>query len=63
MQVAPSATAFAIDIGLSNCSLVFLTVTFYTMCKSSAPMFLLGFAFLLGIERPTEIILELRNQV
>jgi hypothetical protein len=40
--VAPSALTFALDIGFSNYALVFLTVTFYTMCKSSAPLFLLA---------------------
>ncbi|KAI3512860.1 hypothetical protein L1887_20181 [Cichorium endivia] len=35
----------SLDINLSNASLVFISVTFATMCKSVAPIFLLIFAF------------------
>jgi hypothetical protein len=52
-RVVPSGVATALDIGLSNYSLVFLTLSFYTMCKSTAPIFLLGFAFLFRLERPS----------
>jgi solute carrier family 35 protein C2 len=41
------------DIGLSNLSLVTITITFYTMVKASTPIFVLGWAYLLGIERIT----------
>ena len=41
------------DVGLSNLSLVSITITFYTMVKSSTPVFVLGWAYLFGIERIT----------
>jgi solute carrier family 35 protein C2 len=41
------------DIGLSNLSLVSISITFYTMIKSSTPVFVLGWAYLFGIERIT----------
>lgn len=43
----------ALDVGLSNLSLVTITITFYTMVKSSTPIFVLGWAYLFGIERIT----------
>ncbi|CAI6000709.1 unnamed protein product [Closterium sp. NIES-65] len=46
LRVIPTAVATAVDIALSNQSLAYITLTFYTMCKSSAPMFLLLFAFI-----------------
>lgn len=41
------------DIGLSNLSLVTITITFYTMVKASTPVFVLGWAYIFGIERIT----------
>ena len=41
----------SLDVALSNLSMVFITVTFYTMVKSSSPIFTLGFAFFLRIEK------------
>jgi solute carrier family 35 protein C2 len=41
------------DIGLSNLSLVTISITFYTMVKASTPIFVLGWAYLFGIERIT----------
>ncbi|OEL24416.1 putative sugar phosphate/phosphate translocator [Dichanthelium oligosanthes] len=46
LRVVPTALATALDINLSNISLVFITVTFATMCKSAAPIFILLFAFM-----------------
>jgi solute carrier family 35 protein C2 len=45
------------DIGLSNLSLVTITITFYTMVKASTPIFVLGWAYLFGIERITWTLL------
>ncbi|ONM56122.1 putative sugar phosphate/phosphate translocator [Zea mays] len=45
MRVVPTALGTALDINLSNASLVFISVTFATMCKSASPIFLLLFAF------------------
>lgn len=49
-KVVPCALATALDIGLSNSSLKTITLTFYTMCKSSNLAFVLFFAFLFGLE-------------
>lgn len=49
--VVPNGTATGLDIGLSNFSLSLITLSFYTMCKSTTPIFLLAFCFLWGIER------------
>jgi solute carrier family 35 protein C2 len=49
----PCGLITALDVGLSNLSLVSITITFYTMVKSSAPIFVLGWAYLFGIERIT----------
>lgn len=49
----PCGLVTALDVGLSNISLVKITLTFYTMVKSSAPVFVLGWAYLFKIERIT----------
>lgn len=50
--VAPTGVCTGMDIGASNLALVYITVSFYTMCKSSSPAFLLLFAFLARVEKP-----------
>ncbi|CAN0897366.1 Probable sugar phosphate/phosphate translocator At1g06470 [Linum grandiflorum] len=45
VRVVPTALGTAMDVNLSNASLVFISVTFATMCKSAAPIFLILFAF------------------
>lgn len=52
-KVVPTALATALDINLSNASLVFVSVTFATMCKSASPIFLLLFAFAFRLESPS----------
>lgn len=49
--VVPNGIATGLDIGLSNTSLVFITLSFYVMCKSTTPLFLLTFAIVWGIEK------------
>jgi len=49
----PCGLATSLDVGLSNLSLVTISITFYTMVKSATPIFVLGWAFLFGIERIT----------
>ena len=49
--VVPNGLSTGLDIGLSNYSLSLITLSFYTMCKSTTPIFLLGFCFLWGLER------------
>ncbi|KAI3696104.1 hypothetical protein L1987_79113 [Smallanthus sonchifolius] len=53
MRVVPTALATSLDINLSNASLVFISVTFATMCKSASPIFLLIFAFAFRLETPS----------
>uniref|UniRef100_A0A0E0PTN5 Sugar phosphate transporter domain-containing protein n=2 Tax=Oryza TaxID=4527 RepID=A0A0E0PTN5_ORYRU len=53
MRVVPTALGTALDINLSNASLVFISVTFATMCKSASPIFLLMFAFAFRLESPS----------
>ncbi|KAG2496800.1 hypothetical protein HYH03_005207 [Edaphochlamys debaryana] len=51
--VIPNGVTTGLDIGFSNKSLVFINLSFYTMCKSTVPVFLLLFAFIWGIEKPS----------
>lgn len=51
--VLPNGIATGLDIGFSNYSLVFITLSFYVMCKSTTPLFLLSFAIAWGLERPS----------
>jgi solute carrier family 35 protein C2 len=43
----------AIDIGISSYSLRIVSLAFYTMVKSSAPVFVLLSGFVFGIEKPS----------
>ncbi|KAG2202188.1 hypothetical protein INT47_002107 [Mucor saturninus] len=52
-KVLPCALATSLDIGLSNLSLKTITLSFYTMCKSSTLAFVLLFAFLFKLEKPS----------
>ncbi|KAG0252730.1 Triose-phosphate Transporter [Mortierella polycephala] len=52
-KIMPCAVASGLDIGLSNSSLKSITLAFYTMCKSSSLAFVLLFAFVFKLERPT----------
>ncbi|XP_031552512.1 solute carrier family 35 member C2-like [Actinia tenebrosa] len=49
-RVFPAAVASALDIGLSNWSFMFITVSLYTMTKSTSIIFILIFALLFRIE-------------
>ncbi|GIL52194.1 hypothetical protein Vafri_8132 [Volvox africanus] len=51
--VVPNGFTTGLDIGFSNTSLVFIDLSFYTMCKATVPVFLLFFAFVWGIEKPS----------
>ena len=50
-NVVPTSIAAAYDIGLSNWSFQFITVSLYTMCKTSAVVFILLFAILFRLEK------------
>ena len=49
----PIAICAALDIGLSNMSLLFIDVTLYTMVKSMSLVFVLMFGFMFKLERPS----------
>ncbi|KAI8365112.1 triose-phosphate transporter family-domain-containing protein [Blakeslea trispora] len=51
-KILPCALATSLDIGLSNLSLKTITLSFYTMCKSSTLAFVLIFAFIFKLEKP-----------
>ena len=51
-RLVPCGTTTSLDIGLGNNSLQYITLTFYTMCKSSVLGFVLLFAFLFRLESP-----------
>ena len=51
--IVPCAVASGLDIGISNSSLQYVSLSFYTMVKSSAPIFVLACALILGLERPS----------
>ncbi|PYH45108.1 putative nucleotide-sugar transporter [Aspergillus saccharolyticus JOP 1030-1] len=52
-RLVPCGAATSLDIGLGNMSLKFISLTFLTMCKSSALAFVLLFAFLFRLETPS----------
>ncbi|KAL8675065.1 MAG: hypothetical protein Q9168_000548 [Polycauliona sp. 1 TL-2023] len=52
-RIGPCGTATGLDIGLGNMSFRWVTLTFFTMCKSSALAFILIFAFLFHLEQPS----------
>uniref|UniRef100_A0A7S3KXW7 Sugar phosphate transporter domain-containing protein n=1 Tax=Amphora coffeiformis TaxID=265554 RepID=A0A7S3KXW7_9STRA len=49
----PCGLVTAADVGLSNLSMVSISLTFYTMVKASAPIFVLFWAYVFQIERIT----------
>ncbi|CAG0913709.1 unnamed protein product [Notodromas monacha] len=50
--VAVTAVSSAFDIGFSNWSFEFITVSLYTMTKSTSIVFILIFSVCLGLEKP-----------
>jgi len=50
-KIIPTGLISALDIGLSNWSLVFITVPLYTMVKSTSILFILFFALILKLEK------------
>ncbi|GAN02087.1 hypothetical protein MAM1_0016d01527 [Mucor ambiguus] len=49
----PCGIAAAIEISCANASLVLITLSFYTVIKSSTPVWVLLFSFMFGFEKPT----------
>ncbi|XP_057680164.1 solute carrier family 35 member C2 isoform X2 [Corythoichthys intestinalis] len=56
-KVAPTALATTLDIGLSNWSFLFITISLYTMTKSSAVLFILFFSLVLKLEEPNPFLI------
>lgn len=50
-SVGPTGLASGIDVGFSNWGLELVTISLYTMTKSTTIIFILGFAILLGLEK------------
>ncbi|CAL9703693.1 unnamed protein product [Knipowitschia caucasica] len=55
-KAAPTAVATALDIGLSNWSFLFITISLYTMTKSSAVLFILFFSLIFRLEEPNPFL-------
>lgn len=53
-KIFPSAITAALDIGLSNWSIMLSTVSLYTMAKSTSIIFILVFSLILGLEKLTK---------
>lgn len=49
-NIVPTAASAGLDIGLSNMSLLYITISLYTMVKSTSILFLLLFSILLRLE-------------
>lgn len=56
-KVAPTAIATALDIGLSNWSFLFITISLYTMTKSSAVLFILFFSLVFKLEEANPFLI------
>ncbi|KAK2875592.1 hypothetical protein FQN49_001578 [Arthroderma sp. PD_2] len=52
-RLVPCGSATSLDIGLGNMSLRYISLSFLTMCKSSALGFVLLFAIVFGLETPS----------
>jgi uncharacterized integral membrane protein len=50
-KIIPMSVASAVDIGMSNWSLQYITVTLYTMSKSTVILFILFFSILFKLEK------------
>ncbi|KAG7521146.1 hypothetical protein JOB18_043434 [Solea senegalensis] len=57
LKVAPTALATALDIGLSNWSLLFITISLYTMTKSTAVLFILFFSLVFKLEESNPFLI------
>ncbi|XP_075033786.1 solute carrier family 35 member C2 isoform X1 [Mixophyes fleayi] len=56
-KLVPTALATALDIGLSNWSFLYITVSLYTMTKSSAVLFILFFSLLFKLEELKPVLI------
>lgn len=58
-SIVPCAVASAADIGMGNVSLRFVTLTFYTMVKSSSLAWVLLFGIIFKLEVPTRMLITI----
>ena len=58
-KVASIGITSALDIGFSNWSFEFITISLYTMTKSTCIIFILGFAILFGLEKKVQTIYQI----
>ncbi|CAM0137932.1 unnamed protein product [Umbelopsis sp. WA50703] len=58
-KVVPCGLAAALEICCANASLVFISLSFYTMVKSSTPIWVLAFALLFGLEKPRILVISI----
>ncbi|XP_056277947.1 solute carrier family 35 member C2 [Pseudoliparis swirei] len=56
-KVFPTSLATALDIGLSNWSFLFITISLYTMTKSSSVLFILFFSLVFKLEEPNPFLI------
>nr|CAG8583994.1 3210_t:CDS:2 [Entrophospora candida]CAG8595542.1 13460_t:CDS:2 [Entrophospora candida] len=56
-RVIPCAVTAGLEICMANASLVYVTLSFYTMVKSSTPIWVLLFAFLFHLEQPRILLI------
>ncbi|CAG8647463.1 5125_t:CDS:2 [Dentiscutata erythropus] len=59
VKVVPCAIAAALEICMANASLMYITLSFYTMVKSSTPIWVLIFAFMFGLENPRVLLVAI----
>ena len=52
LQIAPTGFAAALDIGLSNLSFLYISVTYYTIVKSTVPLWILLLSIAMGLQKP-----------
>ncbi|KAJ6633951.1 hypothetical protein lerEdw1_014234 [Lerista edwardsae] len=55
-RVGPAALSTALDVGLSNWSFLYITISLYTMTKSSAILFILFFSLVFKLEEPRAVL-------
>ncbi|XP_031618621.1 solute carrier family 35 member C2 [Contarinia nasturtii] len=56
-KLAPTGVAAGIDIGFSNWGLELVTISLYTMTKSTSIIFILFFAILFGLEKKSWLLM------
>ncbi|XP_063001920.1 solute carrier family 35 member C2 [Elgaria multicarinata webbii] len=56
-RVGPAALSTALDVGLSNWSFLYISISLYTMTKSSAVLFILFFSLIFKLEEPRAALL------